>query len=221
MRGKLIVIYGPNNLGKSKQLEMLAECLRDAGKEVVQLKYPIYESETGILINDILRHGVEASDEQLQELFARNRHDYEAELKAMLTEGKWVVAEDYVGTGLAWGLTKGVDRGFLDEVNKGLLEPDLAILLDAEGRFTCGIEKGHRHEAAGDEVWKKNREVHLGLAEEFGWRKVRADLSPERVHELVVYQVEQKFFPRSYHGDLGDEGGDLIEKGSQIDDGWL
>ena len=154
-RGRFIVIYGANNLGKSKQLDMLEEEWKAIGRPYTRIKYPIYESPSGIVINLELRGAEEdklhLSAEELQELFAYDRRDFEPELNNLLSEGD-VFAEDYEGTGKTWGLTYGVDRAKLEEFNKGLKRPDVVLCLDGE-RFSTGIEKGHKHESAGIEVW--------------------------------------------------------------------
>ncbi len=188
--GRFIVLYGSNNLGKSKQLELLEQTYIEAGTSYARIKYPIYDSPTGEIINRVLRpdengNRLEMSDVDLQCLYAENRREFESTLTEMLSFGD-VIAEDYVGTGLAWGLTKGVDRELLDEFNRGLLKPDFEILLDGE-RFGGGcLEKGHRHEAAGQEVWERSREVHLSLAREMGWGVVNANESIEAVHVNIM-----------------------------------
>lgn len=191
-RGLFIVLYGQNNLGKSTQLDLLEDVWKLIGREYRRVKYPVYDLEpTGPMINAILRQGVPATDEELQALFAQNRRDFEPTLVSWLEGGEDVIAEDYLGTGLAWGLTKGVSREFLDEVNKDLLIPDMSILLDGE-RFSSGIEKGHRHECAGTEIWEKGRRAHLELAKEFGWEVVNANQSKEKVLEDSLAALEER-----------------------------
>jgi|SRR3989339_1963708 len=186
--GKFIVLYGANNLGKSRQLDLLEDRWRDLGRGFRRIKYPIYGSFTGEVINAALRGEKEErlalNAQELQFLFAEDRRLFEPELWRLLSMGD-VLAEDYVGTGLAWGLTFGVDRGVLNEYNSGLLRPDIEILLDGE-RFTGGIERGHRHEGAGNEIWEKNRKIHLELAREFGWETVQANGSEQEVHERIM-----------------------------------
>jgi len=187
-KGLFVVIYGSNNLGKSKQLDLLERDWAAMGRPCTRLKYPIYDSPTGVLINRVLRGDergrLEMTDEELQFLFAEDRRQFQPQLELLLEEGD-VLGEDYTGTGLAWGLTKGVSRELLDEYNSGLLIPDVSVLLDGE-RFGCGIERGHRHEDGGDSLWWKNREVHLDLAQELGWYVIEAHEDPEKVHENVM-----------------------------------
>lgn len=189
MRGKFLVIYGSNNSGKSAQITMLADYIRNTGREVEAIKYPIYSSITGQMINAALREGnpLNMTDEMLQWCYAENRADFEPTLEHWLASGKWVVAEDYVGTGLAWGLTQGVSRQYLDQANGGLLQPDWAILLDNRERFVGGIERNHRFESAGDEIWEQNRQIHLELAGQLGWEVIdRTGIEMESTHQLVV-----------------------------------
>ncbi|OGD83424.1 hypothetical protein A2572_01805 [Candidatus Collierbacteria bacterium RIFOXYD1_FULL_40_9] len=131
------------------------------------------------------------SEAELQAVYAQNRRDYEPCLFELLKDGD-VFAEDYVGTGLAWGLTMGIAESYLYEINSDLLVPDITILLDGE-RFSGGIEKGHRFEASKEGVWERNREIHKHLATEFGWEIVNANQSPERVHEEVLRVIGERW----------------------------
>ncbi len=191
-RGKIVVIYGSNNLGKSAQLELLENLWQEVGRPYRRIKYPMYGLEpTGPIINAVLREGLEMGEEEFQALCAQNRRDFQPKLLELREKGIDFIIEDYKGTGMVWGLVKGVRREFLDEINSDLVEPDVAICLDGE-RFPASIERGHRHEAAGEEVWERSRRFHAELAAEFGWEIVDANLSMERVHEAIKEILLQK-----------------------------
>lgn len=194
--GKFIVLYGSNNLGKSTQLDLLELTWQEMGRSYKRIKYPRYDTPTGQLINRVLRpvNGEEKivmSDEDLQALYAEDRRVNEPELRRWL-ETMDVFGEDYKDTGRAWGLTKGVARDFLDRVNGDLLDPDIAILLDGE-RFGGGIEKGHRFEGAGQEIWETNRRIHQELAAEFGWEVVNANESKEKINEQILEIIKRNW----------------------------
>lgn len=175
------MLYGANNLGKSEQTERLKEKLTFLGIPLVSLKYPIYELDpTGYQLNQILRYGNlwNASPEETQRIFAQNRRDFEPTLTKILNSGQWVVAEDYKGTGFAWGLTLGVSMEKLLKFNKGLLPEDLAICLDGE-RFSSGIERGHLYEES--DQWELNRMVHQEIANHWGWEVVDSNQTREQV----------------------------------------
>lgn len=192
MKGQFIVVYGMNNLGKSTLLAGLVEYLKEHGLPASYLKYPIYGLPSGKRINAYLREGNPEglTAIQAQDIFAQNRRDYEPQLTDRLQKGEWIIAEDYMGTGIAWGVTYGVPLGALEEMNTGLLKPDLAILLDGE-RFTSGIEKNHLHEES--DRWDVGRKVHLKMAERFGWYLVNANQEREAVLDDTVRIIEGKF----------------------------
>lgn len=165
------------------------------GRPYTRVKYPIYSTETGKLIDRALRgkgeEKLDIPEAVLQNIYAENRRQFEPELLRLLEIGD-VLAEDYVGTGLAWGLTRGVDRDLLNEMNSDLLVPDIAILIDGE-RFSLGIERHHRNESAGQETWERNRKIHQELAAELGWEVVEANGNPERIHERIMEIIEARW----------------------------
>lgn len=194
-KGKFIVIYGSNNLGKSTQVKKLAtKLITELSKQVLVIKYPIYGLKpTGPKINAILRGSKhKVSDFKLQQYYAQNRRDFQNTIKALLAAGVFVLAEDYTGTGLAWGMTRGVSYSDLKKINKGLIIPDVAILIDGK-RFKKGVEKNHRNERAGDEIWNKNRNIHLKLAKKLSWKTVNANQSIKKVHEDIIKVIENIF----------------------------
>ena len=192
-RGKFVVLYGPNNIGKTTQKHLLVGALSSTYHEVTTLKYPLYTCEpTGPRINGILRnpnHPERNMDEfEFQKLCAQNRRDFEPTLIYLLNSNFQIIAEDYVGTSIAWGMTKGAKYEELLKVNQDLIKPDLAILMDGE-RFNDGKENGHRNEEESTKVWQKNREIHLDLAEKFGWIIVDANQSITEVHQSILQVV--------------------------------
>lgn len=189
-RGKFIVLYGANNLGKSTQVEMLVDALKDQEIPVDTVKYPIYDLKpTGPKINAVLREGIKKDELELQKIYAQNRLDYQPILSSTLNSGRWIIAEDYNGTGVAWGIVRGVPQKTLEALNKGLIKEDLAIFLHGE-RFTDGIEENHRNETD-NEIWNRAQMIHFCLAEVYGWRKVYATRSQEKVHQDIFSIVQE------------------------------
>lgn len=196
-KGKLIVIYGINNLGKSTQAKLLTSTLNERGIQTEYLKYPIYDlAPTGPEINKILRSGGGQiiSEIELQKLYAQNRFDYQSTLQKLLARGVTVVAEDYTGTGLAWGVTKGASLEELEKINAGLITEDLAILLDGK-RFLEGKEEAHLHEKD-DNLMNRCRQTHLDLAKRYEWKILLAndEIKPiqEKIFALAIDLLEKQ-----------------------------
>ena len=180
------MLYGSNNLGKTTQAKLLVNKLNDQGYKAEYLKYPIYDCEpTGPQINEILRSGKgqTLSELELQEIYAQNRRDFQPQLQAMLDKGINVVAEDYIGTGLAWGVTKGADLAILEKQNQDLTKEDIVILFDG-ARFLDAREANHLHEQ-NDELMIKNRQVHSDLAKKYNWQTIDANQSIDNIAENI------------------------------------
>lgn len=194
-RGKFIAVYGINGIGKTTQVEILVKYLQSRGKPASRLKYPVYNLEPeGPFIYQYLRDPQfraknELTTDELQQRYADNRKRYEPELKRRLEAGEWIVAEDYIGTGIAWGLTWGSNLEYLEEINKDLLSADFSILMHGE-RFNTAIEKDHRNEMEEERI-KICKNFHLLLAGKYGWKIANANQSVEKVKADLLELIDQ------------------------------
>jgi thymidylate kinase len=186
-----ITLYGINNIGKSTHAKLLVENLQKQGYEAEYLKYPIYDlPPTGPIIDEIMRGGEqEISEEELQLWFVLNRHQYQDTIVEMLKKGIIVVAEDYIGTALAWGEAKGADPVWLENINKHLLEPDLTIMMNGE-RASHSFEDGHIHEQD-DELVSKVRKIFIKLAEKHKWERVEQQKKKSDTQKLILNVVKK------------------------------
>lgn len=187
------VLYGINNTGKSTQGKLLARKLTDAGYPAEYFKYAVRNLEpSGSLVDGYLRQGNphRLSAREFQMIHTLNRTQFQPELEARLAEGISIVAEDYTGTGIAWGIGGGVDKDFLTRLNSHLRQPDLAILLDGD-RFLEAVESGHAHETD-DRLTARVRQIHLDLAAEYGWIVINANQTIAEVAADIWQAVERR-----------------------------
>lgn len=192
-----IAIYGITNLGKTTQVNLIADRCKKEGIKVWVQKYPKYDLEpTGPLIHEAIKGGnpKKLFAGEIQALMARNRFDFENYIHDILygirKEGHAsVIAEMYTGTGLAYGMGDGVNKEYLLALNQNLRVPNISILLDGE-RFLESVEKGHRFEEDSI-VTAKIRAIHLELAQEFGWHIVNANQSVEEVHNQIWELIKE------------------------------
>ncbi len=190
-KGVFITIYGINNVGKSTQSKILVDRLIAAGHKAKYVKYPVYDTlPTGPFLNGVLRGGEQQiSEDELQLWFIMNRYQFQPELKKWLAEGYVVIAEDYVGTGIAWGEAKGLERNWLIEANKFLLKEDLAILFEGE-RDLNALEAGHVHEQ-NEELIEKCRKIFDELAESNNWLRLKVEKRVEETAEKLWILVDE------------------------------
>jgi thymidylate kinase len=175
-RGLFIVLYGPSGVGKSKQMVVLEDQMKKMGISNKKVEYPIYDlGEAGKRLKRIVwKLEAVPSEEELQELFAQNRRDFEPTLKSWLESGVNVIAEDYKGTGMVWGVTRGIPIEKMEDMNKDFMEPDISILIDGPRRLDLRPGEGHIYNTD-EEEWYKARKVYLQLADKYGWVRVGGD----------------------------------------------
>ena len=190
-KGKLIVLYGINSLGKTTQAKLLVEKIKSSGKKAEHIKIPVYNLDpSGLMIDEYLRKG-NPENLDLREIaliYAYNRMQFAPKLEEFLQSGSNIVLEDYWGTGVAWSMGAGVGKEFMLRINKPFMNEDFAILLDGK-QFPGGKEEGHRHEE--DKLLtEKVRRIHQELARELGWKKIDANQSIEKVREQIWIGVK-------------------------------
>lgn len=192
--GKLIVTYGINNLGKSTQANMLVDRMNAEGYPTIYVKYPIYDIEpSGKMLNDYLRggnpHGFSSREAQM--LYILNRTQFQKHIEEVLAKGTHVIAEDYIGTGIAWGTGSGVDIKLLTRLNNHLLLENLVFLFEGK-RFIEAREDGHLFEN-NDPLTQKVQTIHNTLGETYGWIRINANREKHIIHEEIWAHVKRHF----------------------------
>lgn len=190
MKGKFITLYGINNIGKSTQARILVKRLEEAGYKTKYLKYPVYDLKpSGPIINKILRSKKQkVSEQELQLWFVLNRHQFEPKLRKWLEDGYIVIAEDYTGTGIAWGTAKGLEQNWLEETNRFLLREDFAILMEGK-RDARVIEKYHVHEQNADLI-SRCEAVLKKLKRRYKWHNLKVEMNIEKTADKIFSMVE-------------------------------
>jgi len=191
-KGKFITIYGINNIGKSTHAQILTEKLIQNGYDAEFLKYPNYSIEpSGRFLDHVLRGSEKQKigEDELQLWFVLNRYQFQPEIEKKLAEGKILIVEDYTGTGIAWGVAKGLSLDWMEAINKHLLKEDLAIYMSGH-RHLQAKEPNHIHEQD-DVLVERCRKIHEKLAKRYKWKKVKMQGEIVDTAGLIWNEVER------------------------------
>ncbi len=188
-----VTFEGVDGSGKTTQVALLAEHLREQGRDVVQTREP-GGTEAGERIRELVLHGGDLAPWAEAALFAAARAQLvEGVIRPALDRGADVVCDRYIDSSLAYqGLARGlgVDRVLeLNLIATGGLLPDRTFLLDLhveEASRRRGSEPD-RMEREGDDFASRVGDAYRELAGAFTRRIVRADASksPEDVARFV------------------------------------
>ncbi|HRU05938.1 MAG TPA: thymidylate kinase [Candidatus Brocadiia bacterium] len=198
MKGKLIVIDGPDGSGKRTQAEILVKRLMSEGRKAELVSFPQYEgSFFGELAGRYLRgefgpaEGVSPFPASLA--FTMDRWEARPRIQAWLDAGVVVVADRYVSSNAGHQAIKVADAGereaFVRWVERmeyevlGLPRPDLCVFLHVPWAVAKGLVarkqernylKGAREDVheADDSHLARAEQAYLLMARGAGWRTV-------------------------------------------------
>ena len=134
-RGRFIVFEGIDGAGKTTQVGILAERLREMGKRVVITAEPT-TLPSGKALREVLGGRVKKSDCEIAAMFTLDRiaHNVDAEggIEKLVSEGAYVICDRYYYSSLAYQGSL-VDYGWVKSLNTECPEirhPDLCVFLD-------------------------------------------------------------------------------------------
>ncbi|MGC8481182.1 MAG: dTMP kinase [Acidimicrobiales bacterium] len=195
---RFVAFEGPDGVGKTTQIQLLADHLRSQGLVVVVTREP-GGTAVGEQIREVLvrasQLGVES--ELLLLLAARLEHLRLLILPA-LRRGEVVLTDRYSGSTLAYqGVTRGLGIEFVLRISamfEDLIEPDLTIYLDAEHpQRDFRFDRHDQFEREGIEKWRTVRDAYRLCAERFQWRVVSAEGARARIAEEIARFVDARF----------------------------
>lgn len=220
MNGKLIVIEGLDGSGKTTQLNLLVNKLKQKNiKNIKQIKLPDYDSDSSSLVKMYLAGEFGKSPEDVNAyaasaFYAVDRFaNYKTKWKADYENGTLIIADRYTTSNAYHQATKLPESEWKDyfkwlrdfEYNKlGIPEPDMVIYLDMPieisqkmmtSRYNGDEEKKDIHEA-NVEYLQHCRKAAKAAATQLGWK---------------VIDCADKDMPRSIES-IGDEIENLITK---------
>ena len=195
----IFAIEGIDQSGKGMQTKMLVERLRKQGHNVELISFPDYFTIIGKEIKAFLEGDRNYSSQVRHMLLSLNRWERKDLIDEWLKEGKTVVLDRYSGSNYAYGLTQGLELDWLLNLEKGLPEPSITILLDLSPEISLNRKMSGRdiHERD-QELLKGVRKEYLKLAKRWCWIIVDASSDPDTVHDRIWRKLDN-FIQKSHH----------------------
>lgn len=213
LRGKFIVVEGPDGSGRSTEVARLKEWLEVDGHSVV---------DTGLRRSDLVSAEIDRAKQghtlaatTMALLYAADFADQlENKIIPALAAGSTVLADRYIYTLMARAIVRGASRAWARGLYSFGLQPDRVIFLAARPEILL-----HRAIAkyGSLDYWESGMDLCLSrdlfesfflyqallekefvwMADEFAFHRVDANRSPERVHQEVRALVGPLYAPPS------------------------
>ena len=199
-RGYFITFEGADGCGKTTQLELLAQYLKEKNKEVIITREPGARGLGEKIREILLNYDGEVSDRCESFLFLADRAQHiDTIVNPAVEAGKIVLCDRHIDSSVAYqGYGRGLDVEQIDRLNMLATNgkrPDLTLVFDIDVETSMkrvGKEKD-RMESAGVEFFNRVREGYLELAKQEPERicVLDATKSIDEIHKEVVKIVEE------------------------------
>lgn len=204
-KGKFITFEGGEGVGKSTQVKILVDRLKQNGIDVVLTREPGGSPGAEEIRNLLVKGGTDKWHPKTEALLhnaARAEH-VNRTIKPALDAGKWVISDRYVDSTLAYqGYGQGVDLDTLLKLHQLSTDdfwPDITIVLNgnellrAQEREEVNANKEDRYERMGDDFHNKLQASFLDIAAKNPDRCqiISADGTIEEVAERVWNIIEK------------------------------
>ncbi len=190
----IIAIEGADQAGKTTQTRMLAEALELRGLSTETFAFPDYETPVGRQIKASLNLGGATGPGQppsqlLHILLAANRWEALPRIRTALDTKDVVLMNRYYHSNLAYGVARGLERRWLKNLDDGLPESDLVIVLDIDAAESFKRKSSGRDRFERDkDLLKKVRFRYYDEARLHNkhWKVINAIGTRQDVHARVL-----------------------------------
>ncbi|MCC6042932.1 MAG: dTMP kinase [Candidatus Verstraetearchaeota archaeon] len=194
MKGLYISLDGVDGAGSTTHTKLLAEWLASRGLKAFATKEPT-SGRIGSLIRDyLLDEGVHPAVDAL--LFAADRVEHSVLIRKLLNEGVIVVSDRSIISSLAYQQAQGLELGWLIEINKYSLKPDVPIILDVDPAVSLSRKRSLKEKFERQGFLELVRKHLLDMASKNGWFVVNSSRSIEEVASDIRDYVAKELVRR-------------------------
>jgi dTMP kinase len=205
--GFFITFEGIEGSGKTTQINLLAEYLKDKGYDVLVSREP-GGTPLGEKIRYLLLDPQYSSMDYRTEilLYAADRAQHVKEkIKPALKKGKIVISDRFADSNLAYQAAgRGLDYEIVYQINDWIIDstwPDLTFILDIDikeglkrARAQSFDAEGDRLEREVDDFHQRVRDAYLKMAEKERFALVNAGESIKQVQKNIENIISRRFF---------------------------
>jgi dTMP kinase len=194
-----VSVDGPSGAGKSTIVRHLQQLLVAHGEEVHITAEPS-KGAIGTLCTELTES---VTGHALACLYAADRYLHmESEVRPHLEQGRTVITDRFIPSGLVMQRFDGVDPAFLWQLNAAVDRPDLAVILEADPEVIAErLNERGRHNRFQETQGSSHAEVHFYRQAtdrliQAGFDVLRVDCNsrpPEKVAEVIRKRLTSFF----------------------------
>lgn len=190
-RGALIVFEGCDRTGKTSQCVKLSELLNENGFKVELMSFPDRKTECGNILNTYLSREKELNKESVYLLFALNRWESIEKIEKKLNGGTTIILDRYSFSGVAYGVSNGLDIEWCKCIEKGLIKPDIVFQMNASLRTISNRKEFGFERYENEKFQKKVSSVFEHFKKLSYWNEIDTERAFDLItNELLIRSVD-------------------------------
>jgi len=189
----IIVIEGGDQAGKKTQTAMLERALKKQKIKTATFSFPDYSTPLGKEIRKYLDGKRKFPPQVIHCLLAANRWEKLDDIKNAQRKNSIIIMNRYYQSNLVYGIANGMKQNWLENLDAGLPQADLVIILDVSPQESFYRKKNGR------DKFEKNKEfllriskIYRRLAKQKHWQVVNALQSKDVVHDEIMKIFSKK-----------------------------
>lgn len=191
-KGLFICVEGLDQSGKKTQVSLLIKRLKEQGFQVEETSFPDYNTPIGKKIKAFLGGKREYDVHVRHILYTANRWERKEDIEGWLNKERLVIVDRYSPSNLAYGLANGLNLDWLLNLEKGLPEADLVIVIDTSP------EVSFKRKSVGRDIYERDlpflrkvRKAYVQLSQRFHWIVVDGEKPIKKVHDNIWKVVDK------------------------------
>ncbi|HEY6658115.1 MAG TPA: dTMP kinase [Nitrososphaeraceae archaeon] len=191
--GRIIVLEGIDKAGKGTQCTLLYNAIKKTGMDCIILDFPDYSTTIGKEIRLFLDGRRSYSKEVQHLLLSVNRWEKKEDIEKIRKSGTMIIMDRYYQSNLVYGLSHNLDLNWLINLDKGLPQEDLVIILEIDP------ETSYKRVNHNRDIFEKNLEFLLTvkqnykqLAKVYEWEIINGEEKVEQIHNKICGLVKEK-----------------------------
>lgn len=191
--GQIIVLEGIDKAGKGTQCRLLHNAIKKAGMDSIILDFPDYSTTIGKEIRLFLDGRRSYSKEVQHLLLSVNRWEKKEDIEKIRKSGTMIIMDRYYQSNLVYGLSHNLDLNWLINLDKGLPQEDLVIILEIDP------ETSYKRVNHNRDIFEKNlqflltvKENYRKLAKVYEWKIINGEEKVEQIHNKICGLIKEK-----------------------------
>ncbi len=189
----IVAIEGGDQAGKKTQSRMLANALKKNKVKTKIFNFPDYSTPIGKQIRRYLDGKTKFPPQVIHCLLAANRWEKLEEIKKADQKNSVLIMNRYYHSNFVYGIVNGMKLDWLENLDKGLPQSDLVIVLDVSQKEAFSRKNSKR------DVFEKNKlfsqkisKAYRKLAKKKHWKLIDASGSKQDVHNQIIKVFAKK-----------------------------